>query len=317
MVPGMVGATNGVVAMTTFQRYLAEEIAVDHADGLIERREALRRLGLLGLSLAAASALLAACAEDQGGSGQPAATTPPAGAPSTKPGGATAVATQEITFAGPESRTLRGAWAPARTPPRGGVPVVHENRGLNDHIRSVAGRLAASGYAALAIDLLSEEGGTASLGGEAQATAALNQAPPERFVADMRAGLSELARRVPGKKLAITGFCFGGGMVWLLLASGEPRLAAAAPFYGPLPDGADFSGSKAAVLAIYGETDARVNASRDAARMALERARLTFEIVTYQGAGHAFFNDTGPRYNHEAATQAYQRVLDWFGRHLA
>jgi carboxymethylenebutenolidase len=195
--------------------------------------------------------------------------------------------------------------------------VIHENRGLNDHIRSVAGRLAASGYAALAIDLLSEEGGTASLGGEAQATAALNQAPPERFVADMRAGLSELARRVPGKKLAITGFCFGGGMVWLLLASGEPRLAAAAPFYGPLPDGADFSGSKAAVLAIYGETDARVNASRDAARMALERARLTFEIVTYQGAGHAFFNDTGPRYNHEAATQAYQRVLDWFGRHLA
>jgi carboxymethylenebutenolidase len=316
MVPRMVDATNGVVAMTTFQQYLAEEIAVDHADGLIERREALRRLGLLGLSLAAASALLAACASDQGGSSQPAATTPPAGAPSTKPGGATAVATQEITFAGPENRTLRGAWAAAPTP-RGGVLVIHENRGLNDHIRSVAGRLAASGYAALAIDLLSEEGGTASLGGEAQATAALNQAPPERFVADMRAGLSELARRVPGKKLAITGFCFGGGMVWLLLASGEPRLAAAAPFYGPLPDGADFSGSKAAVLAIYGETDARVNASRDAARMALERARLTFEIVTYQGAGHAFFNDTGPRYNHEAATQAYQRVLDWFGRHLA
>jgi carboxymethylenebutenolidase len=235
------GATNGVMAMTTFQRYLAEEIAVDHADGLIERREALRRLGLLGLSLAAASALLAACAEDQGGGSQPAATTPPAGAPSTKPGGATAVATQEITFAGPESRTLRGAWAAARTP-RGGVLVIHENRGLNDHIRSVAGRLAASGYTALAIDLLSEEGGTASLGGEAQATAALNQAPPERFVADMRAGLSELARRVPGKQLAMTGFCFGGGMVWLLLAGGEPRLTAAAPFYGPLPDGADFLG---------------------------------------------------------------------------
>jgi carboxymethylenebutenolidase len=312
----MVGATNGVVAMTTFQRYLAEEIAVDHADGFIERREALRRLGLLGLSLAAASALLAACASDQGGSSQPAATTPPAGAASTKPAGATAVATQEITSAGPESRTLRGAWAPARMP-RGGVLVIHENRGLNDHIRSVAGRLAASGYAALAIDLLSEEGGTASLGGEAQATAALNQAPPERFVADMRAGLSELARRVPGKQLAMTGFCLGGGMVWLLLASGEPRLAAAAPFYGPLPDGADFSGSKAAVLAIYGETDARVNASRDAARTALERARLTYEIVTYQGAGHAFFNDTGPRYNQEAATQAYQRMLDWFGRYLA
>ncbi|HVD14362.1 MAG TPA: dienelactone hydrolase family protein [Actinomycetota bacterium] len=297
--------------MTTFERYLAEEIAVDHADGLIERREALRRLGLLGLSLATASALLAACAGGQGGTGEPAATTPPA----TQPGGA-AVATQEITFAGPEGRTLRGAWAAARQP-RGGVLVIHENRGLNDHIRSVAGRLAASGYAALAIDLLSEEGGTAALGDEGQATAALNQAPPERFVADMRAGLDELGRRVPGKKLATTGFCFGGGMVWLLLASGEPRLAAAAPFYGPLPDGADFSGSKAAVLAIYGETDARVNATRDAARTALERAGLPHEIVTYAGAGHAFFNDTGPRYDQAAATQAYQRVLDWFGRHLA
>jgi carboxymethylenebutenolidase len=302
--------------MTSLQRYLAEEVAVDHADGLIERREALRRLGLLGLSLAAASALLAACADDQAGTGQPGATTPPAGAPTSQGGAAAAVATQEVTFSGPEGRTLRGAWAAAAPSPRGGVLVVHENRGLNDHIRSVAGRLAASGYAALAIDLLSEEGGTAALGDEGQATAALNQAPPERFVADMRAGLSELARRVPGKKLAMTGFCFGGGMVWLLLASGEPRLAAAVPFYGPLPDGADFSGSKAAVLAIYGETDARVNASRDAARTALERAGLTHEIVTYQGAGHAFFNDTGPRHNHEAATQAYQRVLDWFGRHL-
>jgi carboxymethylenebutenolidase len=300
--------------MTTFQRYLAEEIAVDHADGLIERREALRRLGLLGLSLAAASALLAACADDQSGGGQPAGTTPPAAAPTTA--GAAAVAAQEITFPGPQGRTLRGTWAAARQP-RGGVLVVHENRGLNDHIRSVAGRLAASGYAALAIDLLSEEGGTAALGGEGQATAALNQAPPERLVADLRAGLDELARRVPGGKLAVTGFCFGGGMVWLLLASGEPRLAAAVPFYGPLPDGADFSGSKAAVLAVYGETDARVNASRDAARAALEQAGLTHEIVTYPGAGHAFFNDTGPRYNQQAAAQAYQRVLEWFGRHLA
>ena len=134
--------------------------------------------------------------------------------------------------------------------------VIHENRGLNDHIRSVAGRLAASGYSALAIDLLSAEGGTAALGDEAEATAALSGAPQERFVADMRAGLDELERRAPGQKLGAIGFCFGGGMVWTLLASGEPRLAAAAPFYGPLPDGADFSGSpNAAVLGIYAEQD--------------------------------------------------------------
>lgn len=94
-------------------------------------------------------------------------------------------------------------------------------------------------------------------------------------------------------------------------------MSAAVPFYGLLPDPADFSGSEAAVLAIYGELDSRVNASRDAAREALQRAGLTHEIVTFPGAGHAFFNDTGPRYNAQAAARAYQRVLDWFGRYVA
>jgi carboxymethylenebutenolidase len=293
-----------------FQRYLAEEVAIDHADGVLSRREALRRLALLGLGVPAASALLAACDGDGDGGAGSAATSGTA-APSEP-----AVATEAVTFPGPEGRTVQGAWA-AADPARGAVLVIHENRGLNDHIRSVAGRLAASGYSALAIDLLSAEGGTAALGDEARAMAALSAAPQERFVADMRAGLDELERRAPGQKLGAIGFCFGGGMVWTLLASGEPRLAAAAPFYGPLPDGADFSGSpNAAVLGIYAEQDARVNASREAATAALEQAGLTHEIVTYPGANHAFFNDTGPRYDEAAATQAYAKVLDWFGQHL-
>jgi carboxymethylenebutenolidase len=290
-----------------FQRYLAEEVAIDHADGVLPRREALRRLALLGLGVPAASALLAACGgdgESASGAGSGTAAPPPPGK-----------ATQEVTFPGPEGRTVQGAWAPADQP-GGAVLVIHENRGLNDHIRSVAGRLAASGYSALAIDLLSAEGGTAALGDEAKAMAALSSAPRERFVADMRAGLDELERRAPGRKLGAIGFCFGGGMVWTLLASGEPRLAAAAPFYGPLPEGADFSGSTAAVLGIYAEQDARVNATREAATAALEAAGLTHEIVTYPGANHAFFNDTGPRYDPDAATQAYAKVLDWLGEHL-
>jgi carboxymethylenebutenolidase len=291
-----------------FRRYLAEEVAIDHADGAFSRREALRRLALLGLGVPAASTLLAACG---GGDGEPAPAAPSGAASPPRP----AVATQGVTFPGPQGRTLQGAWAPAAQP-RGAVLVIHENRGLNDHIRSVAGRLAASGYSALAVDLLSAEGGTAALGDEAKAMAALSSAPQERLVADMRAGLDELGRRASGQKLGAIGFCFGGGMVWLLLASGEPRLAAAAPFYGPLPDNADFSGSTAAVLGIYAEQDQRVNASREAATAALERAGLTHEIVTYPGANHAFFNDTGPRYNQGAATQAYAKVLDWFGRHL-
>jgi carboxymethylenebutenolidase len=104
--------------------------------------------------------------------------------------------------------------------------------------------------------------------------------------------------------------------MWRLVASKDPRVAAAAPFYGSLPDGADFTGSKAAVLAVYGERDARVNGTRDAAKAALDKAGLTHEIMTLSNAEHAFFNDTSPRYSAEAAGQAWTKVLDWFGRHV-
>jgi len=295
--------------VTQFGVYLADEVVEDYSDGVIGRREALRRLGLLGVAVAAAVPLLAAC-----DAGRPGDATTPGGAGT--PAGPPARTAEAIRFAGPGGRTLQGAWA-AADEPRGGVLVVHENRGLTDHIRSVAGRLAASGYSALAVDLRSEEGGTGSFGDEAEVTAALNGVPDSRFVADMKAALDEIGRRTPGARLGAVGFCFGGGMVWTLLASGEPRLAAAAPFYGPLPDGADFTGSRsAAVLGVYAEQDARVNATRDAAARALESAGLTHEIVTFPDAGHAFFNDTGPRYSPAAAAAAYRKLLGWFGDHL-
>ncbi|MBF8194727.1 dienelactone hydrolase family protein, partial [Nonomuraea sp. K274] len=242
----------------------------------------------------------------------------PAPTPSTpaSPAGPSPLPTEAITFPGPEGTTLQAAWA-AAAEPKGAVLVIHENRGLTDHIRSVAGRLSASGYSALALDLLSREGGSASFTDTAQLTARLGEIGPERFVADMKAAVGELGERAEGAKLGMMGFCFGGGMTWLLLSSSEPRLAAAAPFYGPLPDNADMTGTKAAVLGVYAEQDDRVNATRDAASAALERAGLTHELVTFPGVGHAFFNDTGQRYNPQAAAQAYQRVLDWFNQHLA
>jgi carboxymethylenebutenolidase len=220
------------------REYLAEEIALDYSDAILTRREALRRLGLLGLTASAAAALLAAC----GGDGD--------------------------------------------------------------------------GYSALAIDLLSEEGGTAAVGGEAEATAALGQAAPERLIADLRAGIDELERRDRNAKLAVIGFCFGGGLTWQLLAAGEPRLAAGAPFYGPAPASPDFSGSKG-VFAVSAELDSRVNATRDGAVAALEAAGLTHEVRTFPGVDHAFFNDTGPSYNAAAASEAYQAVLSWFATHVA
>jgi carboxymethylenebutenolidase len=303
--------------VTELQRYLAEEIAEDHADGLVSRREALRRLGLLGLSTAAAVSFLAGILADEARAktrvGAAAGAARSADAPAVE---TAARPTREIVFRGPQGRKLMGAWAAAARP-RGGVLVIHENRGLNDSIRAIAGRLAASGYSALAIDLLSEEGGTGSFEDEFEAMAALGAAPPSRFVADMKAGVTELRRRLPGKKVAATGFCFGGGMVWLLLTSKEARLAAAVPFYGPFPDGGNLAGAKAAVLGVYAGLDSRVNASRPAARAALRKAGLRHQIVTYPGVDHAFFNPTGSRHDPAAAAAAYRRMVAWLGTYVA
>jgi carboxymethylenebutenolidase len=289
--------------------YAAEEVALDYADALITRREALRRLSLLGLGTGAAAALLAACGGDGGGGGKRARDDP---ARQTRPRAQQVVA-EDVTFAGPRGELL-GVWAAAPSA-RGAVLLIHEIFGLNDHIRSLPPRFASDGYSALAVDLLSEEGGTAAVGGDA--IGVLGQASEERLVADLRAGIDELERRARDSELAAVGFCFGGGMTWALLAAGEPRLAAAVPFYGPAPASPDFSGSQAAVLAIYAELDARVNATRDGVVAALEAAGLTYEVRTFPGVDHAFFNDTGPRYNAAAAEAAYSAVLDWFATHLA
>jgi carboxymethylenebutenolidase len=319
--------------------YLVREVALDCADGVLSRREALRRLGLMGLTSAAAAAVLAACGgDDAAGPTSGASTTGTAASTAAETTGANttaaaasssstatsssadsttsaAAAGEEVRFAGPDGELI-GVLATA-DPPRGAVLVIHENRGLTAHIRSIPARLAADGYTALAIDLLSAEGGSASLPSEGDATAALAEATPERLVADLRAGLDELARQAPDAALAVIGFCFGGGMTWQLVAAGEPRLSAAVPFYGPFPEGADLTGSpNAAVLGIYAGLDQRVNGTMAAAEAALTDAGLTHELRVFDDVDHAFFNDTGPRYDADAAAEAYQAMIDWFGQHL-
>jgi carboxymethylenebutenolidase len=305
--------------VTPLQRYIAEEIATDHVDGLLSRREALRRLALLGIGTAAASAMIAACGENKSTTDKTTANAPvtssgPATSSAAPPGTEHALPTSPITWAGPRGE-LQAAWAQAPNA-RGGILVIHENKGLNDWVRSVAGRFAGIGYSALAIDLLSGQGGTAKFTDPAEATAALGKIAPDEFVANMKSGIDELQRRVPGRKLATAGFCMGGGLVWQLLASGAPQLAAAMPFYGPAPDNPDFSGSKdVAVLAFYGEQDQRVNATQPVVKAALEKAGLVHELVTEPNANHAFFNDTGDRYNAVAADDAWRRVQDWLSKY--
>lgn len=303
--------------------YLAEEIALDLADGLLSRREALRRLGLLGLSVAGATSLLAACgggsedsaADTAGGASEspPASPTSNTAAP-TDPGTDPGTAAETIRFPGPGGE-LQAAWA-TPSAPTAALLVIHENRGRTPHFDELVTRFAGVGYAAMSVDLLSRQGGTAALPDEGQVQAALAAAPAEQLIADLQAGIDELGRRVPGKKVGAVGFCFGGGMTWSLLDAGESRLAAAAPFYGPAPEAPDFAGAKAAVLGVYAELDDRVNASRDRAEAALKAAGLVYEIRTFAGADHAFFNNTGQRYNEAAAREAYTALLAWFDQYL-
>ncbi|QNI07143.1 dienelactone hydrolase family protein [Mycobacterium kubicae] len=303
--------------MTSLHRYIAEEIAADHVDGLLTRREALRRLALPGVNAATAAALITACATRRESATTPATSgsAPSSGGAVAPPGMANALPTQPITWPGPQG-TLQAAWAQAPNS-RGAVLVIHENKGLTDWVRSVAGRLAGAGFSALAIDLLSEQGGTAAFRDPAQATAALGTIAPAQFMHDLDSGVAQLRVRAPGQKVAVAGFCFGGGLVWQLLNAGGFGVSAAVPFYGPLQDNPDFHGAKAAVLAIYGALDARVTGSQAAAKAALQGAGLPNDVVIEPGADHAFFNDTGPRYHATAAADAWQRTLDWLGRYLS
>ncbi|MDF2584112.1 MAG: dienelactone hydrolase, partial [Mycobacterium sp.] len=189
--------------MTPLQRYIAEEIATDHVDGLLSRREAMRRLALLGVGAAAASALIAACGTNSA-QPSPSSTEAPAPQPSTPPGMDTALETAAITWAGPKGQ-LHGAWAQAAQP-KGAILVIHENKGLNDWVRTVAGRFAGVGYSSLAIDLLSQNGGTATFADPAEATAALGNRAPEDMVADLKSGIGEVSARTPGAKVAAIGF---------------------------------------------------------------------------------------------------------------
>lgn len=307
--------------MDYIKEYLATEVAIDHADGHVTRREALRRLGMMGIALPAASALLAACGGDDGEdqvvapSGGQATTTVAAAvattvaSPATTRPASTPVASQDVTFPGPRG-TLRGAFAAAATP-KGGVIVIHENRGLVDATMAVVGRFAGDGYSALAIDLVSglNPGGTPAVPA-ADVGSLLSNADVGERRDDVKAGFDELAKRTPGRKLGMIGFCFGGTVVWDHLTANETRLAAAAPFYGGTVEGATYS--KTAVLAIYGETDTRINATRDAAKANLVRAGVPHELKTYAGVGHGFYSQV----ESTQSKQAYSDVLDWFDRYL-
>ncbi len=309
------------MAMT---EYLVGEVTEEYSEGLLSRREAIRRLGLLGVGLPGATALLAACGDDDEDpeTAGPGASQTPAGAVAPQATAPPGEAVGKLIKYRADGQDFRAAFK-AADKPKGAVLVIHENKGLTTHFFELVGRMASQGFSALCVDLLSREGkdGLAGFDDQAAATAALSAMPPEQLLGDLSAGVDQLLDRAgEDLKLGAMGFCFGGGMTWNLLQTGpgqEKRLAAAIPFYGIVPATPDFTGSKAAVLGMYAGGDERVNASMAAAEAALKAAALTYEIKVWDGAQHAFFNNTGERYNATAAAAAQTQLLAWFGTHLA
>jgi len=293
------------------RRYLVEEAIEDFEEGRLSRRDALKMIGgITGAAMAAQ--MLEARAQ------QPAQKSGYSPAKSQYSVAATdaSVMAKAVPFQGGDGQ-LRGYIArPAKDGKYPIVLVCHENRGLTPHIEDVTRRLAKAGYVGMAVDLLSREGGTASHDYET-IPGILTKASPQRHVQDFASGLG-YAKSQPfarGDRVGMTGFCFGGGVTWRV-AAGVPELRAAVPFYGVPVQAPDVPKINAAVLALYGERDQRVNANIPAIEEAMKANGKTFRKIIYKDADHAFHNDTGERYNPVAAKAAWDETLDWFERYL-
>jgi carboxymethylenebutenolidase len=191
-----------------------------------------------------------------------------------------------------------------------GIIVIHENRGLNDHTRDVARRFAGAGFVALAPDLLSRKGGTASMASPDKAREAIGTVTSAEARADLQAGLAYLNQhpKVQEGKLASIGFCWGGARSFLL-ATESDLLKAAVVFYGSAPPAEQLTKLRCPVLGMYGKTDERITSQVPTVAEAIKKVGRSFEYKIYSGAGHAFFNDTGERYNAEAAKDAWEHTL--------
>lgn len=197
----------------------------------------------------------------------------------------------------------------------GSVLVIHENRGLNPHIKDIARRIAKAGFIALAPDALSPFGGTPANTDEARAMFSKIEAP--KNLNNFLNALKYLkSRKESNGKTACVGFCWGGALT-NRVAVNSPALNAAAAYYGGQPDAADVPKIKAKMLLHYAGLDTRVNAGIPAYEAALKAAGTSYQLFIYEGVQHAFNNDTGgERYNAEAAKLAWKRTIDLFNSTL-
>lgn len=290
----------------------AHELAHLYVDGAINRRELVRRARRLLGGVAAISAALntmgvpvhaqAVCADDL-----------------RVPADAEDLEMQDVEFAGDESPLYAYLAKPKResSEPLAAVLVIHENRGLTDHIKDVTRRVAKAGFIGLGIDLLSRQGGTGQFADPQQQTAAYGRTTVAGRLADMRKAVAYL-RTLPDvrkDRIGSVGFCAGGGNVWLLGTSGE-EMAANVVYYGIAVPADDIARLQGPILCHYAERDRNFTVSGAAAIPALYTNNKVFAFHVWEGVGHAFNNDTGANFNRAIACEAWGKTLDFYRRHL-
>ena len=290
-----------------------EDLVHLYIDGAFDRRELLTRVAKYTGSIAAAMVAVGPeiMAQAPPPSGPPANASVPEDAPD--------IQWFSVDYAG-ETGTLRGYFARPRFETRRvpGIVVVHENRGLNDHIKDVTRRVARAGFVGLGVDLLSRVGGTDSFATVTLAMQALTRLTSAELLSDLKSGIEflKIADFVRSDRIGAVGFCFGGGQVFNL-AFNVPELTAAVPYYGtppnPLPS---FDNLNAKLLAIFSETDYNQNGRIPELVTGMVQRRKTLGLHLYQGTGHGFHNDTGAVYNANAASDAWSRTIAFFNTHL-
>lgn len=197
----------------------------------------------------------------------------------------------------------------------GAVLVIHENRGLTPHIKDVTRRIAKEGFIALGIDGLSQFGGTPI--NEDEGRTLIGKLDAKQNIENMLSGLSYLRTlKNCNQKTACIGFCWGGGVV-NDLAAADPGLTLGVPYYGRQIDAALVPKIKAKLMLHYAGLDERINAGIPAYENALKSNQIDYQLFIYEGAQHAFNNDSSPaRYQKEPADLAWSRTINFFKKYL-
>jgi len=224
--------------------------------------------------------------------------------------------TERISYAGVNGEMKAYVARPKKEDKYAAVMVIHENRGLNAHIEDVTRRAANAGFLAFAPDALSPQGGAPDDADKAREM--FSKLDAQQNIQNFIKGFDYLSTRKDcNGKFGCVGFCWGGGLA-NDLAVNYPNLKAAVAFYGRQPKAEDVSKIKAAVQLHYGSLDERIDAGIPAYEDALKKAGVKYELYMYEGANHAFHNDTAPgRYNEAAAKLAWQRTIEFFKKYLA